>query len=698
MVFIRRFSIPLGRYSLPLILCVSALSLSAAPFAAPSLVVDEHRGDYELGPYLEILEDPDRRWSIEQVAAPDFDGRFIPSSERVPNFGYTDSAYWVRFRVGRAGAAGTLWLLECGLPAMDSMILFERTERGWVSREAGDIFPFARREIEHRNVVLRLRLPADSPQPRQFYLRFATQGIVQMSLNLWNPEAFAEKVGNEQFGFGLYYGLLLAMVVYNLFLFFTVRDPGYLYYVIYIFSFALTVMSVNGLAFQYLWGRWPVWANLCVNFFMGLTTMSMALFTRDFLRTPARNPRLDFLIRVLIGFSVLFMFGSLFVSYRLGVRVGVGLTLVTCVLLFFGAVFSWQDGYRPARYFLLAWAGLFAGCVAFVLKNLNILPTLFITEYGLQFGSALEVMLLSLALGDRFNTLRREKNAATRALNESLEALVSLRTRELNHALTDLRQAHSELQARDSTIQRELDVAARIQRGILPPYDFSAGGLRVLSYYKSIEKVGGDFFDMEPLSGGRLGVVIADVSGHGIPAALLTTMAKIAFSEAVRSYTSPAAILENINSTIGRTVKTEEFLTAFCCIIDRDLRLTYSSAGHHHGFLLRRPEGEATRLETPGIVLGLGDEMAIPFVDKFETMRPGDRLFLFTDGIVEATDRTGDVFGRRRLYETLIASLNLDLTGQRDFLLKHWENFTGETPPEDDASFLLLEANESASV
>ena len=689
---------------LPLILTLLAL---AAPVAAealpahrslrvygvPSLTLDASIKRYALGPYMEILEDPRREWSIQDVSSPAFNPRFVPAADTVPNYGYSSSAYWVRLRLSRTGEAPLVWLLENAYVSMDSMTFYRQRGGAWESREVGDAVPFHAREVPHRTAVLRLHLANEAHASEEFYFRFVTEGSVQIDLRLWAPEVFAESALYEQYGFGLYYGLFGAMIVYNFFLFFAVGDRSYLYYVFYTISFGLMMMTLNGLAFQFLWPGWPQWSNHALLFFFCATVFGGVLFSRNFLETWKFVPRLDLLLQFLIGFAPVFAFASLFFTYSNAVRLVVVLSLVTCVAVVLSGFLAYVRGFDPARFYLLAWMGPMAGGILFTMRNMDLLPSMFLTDHGLQIGSAVEVLLLSLALGDRINVLRRQHHEVSRALNESLEEQVGERTRELNEALRELRRTHEELIDKDRVIQEELNIAAKIQRGILPPAETRWAGVRILSHYESIEKIGGDFFDIEPLDDGRLALLIADVSGHGIPAALLTTMAKIVFAEALERHTSPAEILSFLNESMRRTVKTEEFLTAFCVRIDRDYRVTYSSAGHHHGFLLRRSQHQADRMETGGVVLGLIESSAVRFEDKTDRLAVGDRMFLFTDGIVEATNDRMEVFGRRRLYEALMESLGLSLEEQKLWVLREWRSFVGAAPVQDDVSFLLLEVD-----
>jgi diguanylate cyclase (GGDEF)-like protein len=255
---------------------------------------------------------------------------------------------------------------------------------------------------------------------------------------------------------GLFYGLVVALVLYNLMLFVAVRDRTYLYYVVYAASFGLFLFGYDGLAYQYLWPESTWWANhgiataLCVALALG------AQFTRSFLHTSRIAPRVDKVFLAVVAVA-----GALALCSATGWVLSYGAVLRTISVLGFAiaalfiaiAVRALLDGYRPARFFLLAWAGMLVFILIGALRNFALAPTNLVTIYGLHFGFALDVLLLSFALGDRINSLRRERATAhaetveaqqlllesTRQNERELERRIALRTAELNKANERLR-------------------------------------------------------------------------------------------------------------------------------------------------------------------------------------------------------------------------------------------------------------------
>jgi sigma-B regulation protein RsbU (phosphoserine phosphatase) len=213
-------------------------------------------------------------------------------------------------------------------------------------------------------------------------------------------------------------------------------------------------------------------------------------------------------------------------------------------------------GFRSALFYIIALAAFWVGLFVFGLKTLGMIPHNMVTRWLLQWASLLQVVLLSLGLADRINILRKE----LQDLNVNLENIVEERTAELNTTMVSM-------EKKERAIQKEFELAGNIQQGILPVMPFYYGGIKVDAYYKSMGKVGGDFYDIFHMKGGYLGILVADASGHGMPAAFITALAKISFAEAIQTYLFPSDIFKMVNNELLETIKTDDFVTAFFIVI-----------------------------------------------------------------------------------------------------------------------------------
>lgn len=390
-----------------LMACLAATPVLAAPLSLPESVAE-----VALGRQLSYLVDEGGKMQIEEVVSA---SSWRPGEADFPAFGFTRSVYWVRLQLANPGPQPRRWMLEQGYPLIDSLRLYERGEGGWRFRQAGDQAPFAEREVQHRNFIFPVDLP---PGESTIYLRYESASAINVHLRLWRPEALLESIYAEQIALGVYYGIILVMLVYNFFLFVSLRDWSYLYYVGFIAGFGLYQATLNGLTFQYLWPNAVWWGNASLPFFMFAGVAAAKLFTRSLLNTAKYARWLDLALRGLMFLTAAMAPVSLLAPYRIGILVAVIFVLVSVILMFTaGLITAWRR-YAPAYYYLTAWTTLLLGVLAYIAKTAGILPDNFVTSWAQQIGSALEVVLLSLALGARISLLRESNERAQAALIE----------------------------------------------------------------------------------------------------------------------------------------------------------------------------------------------------------------------------------------------------------------------------------------
>jgi signal transduction histidine kinase len=400
-----------------------ALVSSLAP-AASAQAPFEVSGALEgqaLGLHLGVLEDPTGRLGIEDVRSPE--AQFVPATHEMPGFGFTQATLWVRLTVRNASDAKVPWLLELAYPHLDVVELFIPDDAGsaYRSRLTGDSRPFSERDLRTRNFVFTLEEPAHAT--RTYYLRVRTTGSLNLPLRAWTVASFLEHIDSEQSVIWMFYGLMLVMAVYNLFIFFFVKQREYLHYSLSILALLLFQFTLNGHTFQYLLPN-QVWAaNHALPFTIGLTFVWMPLFLTEYLNLRQVQPllyRAGLLAAWASGGLALFsLFGSYAVSIRTGVAVGTLFTVAAPVVTWHLA----RRGIRQARLYLLAWCMLIAGVLLYFAKSVGLLPTNFVTTWGIQIGASLEVVLLSLALADRINVMRRDLSTLNRELSANVSRL-----------------------------------------------------------------------------------------------------------------------------------------------------------------------------------------------------------------------------------------------------------------------------------
>lgn len=450
--------------------------------------------DISIGQHVDILEDSLGTMTFQQVKAT---GYFVPNEEQTPNFGLSNSAFWIRFTL-RNDTKDPNIFFELANARIDFCTIYnEDNGQIWEKRISLNE-PFANREVQHPNTVFKLNIPPG--QSKTYYLKIV--GSEQMVLPLIvrsEMDFFRFALKNEVIG-GIQIGILTVMMLYNFFLYFSIREKSYLYYVLYILFIGLTQTTITGYTFKYIWPDFPMFNVYAIRIFPSLAGSFAVLFMQNFLHSRENSPTIHkvlTLVFISYGFAILFnLLGMQRLSYRV-----IDVTGVTaCLLVLAVAIQLSIRGYRPAKFYLVAWVMFLIGIVLYTLRNLNILPYNMFTNYTQQVGATIEVILLSFALADKINILKKEKEASqAQALrismenekiileqNAFLEKSVNERTAELQFANTELNLTLTKLkdaqtQLIDSEKMASLgQLTAGIAHEINNPINFVSSNIRPL--------------------------------------------------------------------------------------------------------------------------------------------------------------------------------------------------------------------------
>ena len=264
-----------------------------------------------------------------------------------------------------------------------------------------------------------------------------------------------------------------------------------------------------------------------------------------------------------------------------------------------------------------------------------------------------------------------------------LNQIVGERTREL-------KQANDALLARDAEVTHYMNSAARLQkRLVLPQAPPDWPEVAWAAHYAPLDPLGGDLYGFARPDEDHLGVLIADASGHGIPAAMVAIMTRLAFVEASRGTAHPGEVLAAMNQRL-LDLADERFVTAFYAVLDRkNRRLTYANAGHPFPIWYSAKSGKATELTARGFLLGvMAEEM---YAERVVDLEPGDRLVLFTDGVADCRDDRGESFGVERVRDLLPSLAGGTATQIGDGYVKELSEYRGDTKPVDDMTLVVAE-------
>lgn len=376
--------------------------------------------------------------------------KFSTSSEKIINFGISSSTYWIKISFENISTIEN-FLLKIEQPTIDRIELYTPLPSGKFDIVTmGKDFAFNHRIFYDPDFIFNIFLKKKTE--KRIYLKIRSKLPIQLPMILGVKEEVFNQLKKRDILSGIYFGLMLAMVFYNLFIYFSVKDKSYIYYVIYIVLILLTQTSLQGYPFQYLWPSYPIIDKYSLFLFPSLVSISGIIFMNVFLKIKIYSSNLFKLSFLLLFFYIFSIILSFIQYFKLSYKLMEFTSTLTSIFMLYTSIYIIKKGYQPAKYFLAAWSVFLVGVVIYILKDFEVLPFNNFTRYTMQIGSGIETVLLSFALAARINIYKKERLEAVqeneklvREQNVILEQKVIERTNELNKALNHLKQTQSQL-------------------------------------------------------------------------------------------------------------------------------------------------------------------------------------------------------------------------------------------------------------
>lgn len=427
--------------------------------------------------------------------------KFLQNDVPRPNFGFVDGALWIKVKVFNT-SNDNKFICQLNQPFIDSLAFYQVDERGQLIKTSllGEAFPLANREIVDRYLMVPFELGQE--QQSEIYLRFNSVEPLEIPLYITTIAGSYKMMRISDLLFAAYFGLILVMMVYNLFVYFSVRDRSYLQYVFYILMVGLTQAALEGYTNLYLWPSNFWISSRSIYVLTCLTSITSILFLRGFLQTRIYTPKMHRIsLFIIIALFVLMIAAIIDINKVVHQTAQIAIGIVAIFILI-SSILVFKKGYTPAKYFLIAWIVLIVGIIVFSLQNAGIIPSNPVTIYMLQCGSAVETVILSLALADRINILKREKAISqaqaleasieneriVREQNILLEDKVKVRTSDLENSnsqltstLTDLKNTQSKLVSAEKMASLG-QLTAGVAHEINNPINFVSANITPLKY------------------------------------------------------------------------------------------------------------------------------------------------------------------------------------------------------------------------
>lgn len=429
------------------------------------------QASYSLAPYSKFWHAEEQPVTLSDILSKPFPFEQAYQAEDL-NFGYTRRDVWLRAQVRNASPKAQRWIVQFEHPFLDHVTLYTLRQQISDVQRSGSAVPVKQRVLAYRQTVFPLTLAAH--ETVTLYAHVAASGSKMLSYNLITPEAFYIQNDHHNFWLATYFGMLLALGLYNLLLYLGFKERVFLHYSLFVGGFAVAILAFNGL------GTLMFWSFLAENtarlVALGFTfAFTMAtLFAQSFLNTATYCPRWHHVLNIFRNYCWLAVVATLLLPTPAALHLMDVTGFMAALLLLLCGSYCSLRRVPSARLFVLAWSLFLLGAGVFALRNLGILPANFITLHGIQIGSALEMLLLSFALASRFNKLKRQKE---RAQNEMvamlkkqeavLEHKVAARTKALEYlancdVLTGLLNRHGLTSCAEGALQRNRQHGQRL--------------------------------------------------------------------------------------------------------------------------------------------------------------------------------------------------------------------------------------------
>ncbi|HVD98969.1 MAG TPA: 7TM diverse intracellular signaling domain-containing protein [Cytophagaceae bacterium] len=429
-----------------------------------TLVLDDSQEDVTLlGSQLEILEDPTQKLSIEEVMHSN-EFKVHTSSPLFAFIKNTKSAYWIRFSLREAKNTHKRWTFENSDPHIDNFEFYYPDKTGaYLSAYAGYAQPFDLRPYAHKNFIF--DLPTDTIA-RSYYVRVVSNNHNPFIFKIHSANYFTFYALNEYYMLGMFYGILAIMAIYNILVYFSMKERVYILYVIYVLCCGLISLAEDGTGFQYLWSHSPALNNWISRSSPLMLMVSFSVYSKAFLELRNNLPKLNRLLDLIIAVYIAFFLLDVAI---LNLQWNFPLYIIPFIIIYVSAILCLRKGFRQARYYLVGYSFMIISIIFLIFRMSGIIHWSDIfTVYSFNIGLVFEIVILSFALGDRIKIIRAEREKAQEQMieqlkeneklkdkvNRELEQKVKERTTEIAEKNQQLEEMNEELRLQSEEITR----------------------------------------------------------------------------------------------------------------------------------------------------------------------------------------------------------------------------------------------------
>lgn len=599
-------------------------------------------------PYVEYLKNPSETIHYEEIFwNSNLEWKRIHKSEVFPI--PHKQRVWLRFNLVN-NFPEQLYILrirEYMISAINCFVVYENREIKHM--RGGNSVPLDEKATPLFDSIFPIYLK--SGERVQVFLELYSNYTTYTFIRIHSSSGFFNYLIKNNFAFGGYFGFISFMALLSFAIFIYLKDISYLYYFVFLIFHGLFQLSQNSYTTYFFYPKYPE-ANSFISYVLLIFSFfSAGLFARLFLNLKHFNATLDKVVfrssfvlllfiplPYLISWNVIYLLGFLGISFIL--------------MIYPASIYVHLKKFSPAKYFIIAWGFLIIGTLVSIFSY----RYEYLSEYASLVGSTIESIFIALAILSKANQTQREKES---------------------------------IQTKVSDYEKELKLAYEIQVSLLPKHPPKLNGVDIYAFFLPMVGVGGDYYDFH-VKDKSFACFVADVSGHGPAAALISSMVKMSFKETFSIMDRPEQALRKMNARLYGNLG-KQFVTGMYAYFDiKHKTLRYSSAGHPPILVHRRSEDKFIYLESKGQMLAYFQDIKLK--EQVFQLFTGDRVILYSDGIIEAFNKNHEMFDYPELEKAIQTHQNFSAEEVCYYLIykiKEWIGF--DRGFQDDITVVVID-------
>ncbi len=403
---------------------------------APPVILVDGKEFYEIGLNLDILEDPTGKLTIDDVNGPEWAGKFKRNKDQVANFGFSKSAFWARFKVKeKQRKEKSKWILSFNWYEQDEIKFIRKNKGAWKISTTGDFYSSSTREISSRSFSFDF-----IPKKNDFYFIRVKGSLSKIDLSIKSLKRHREDEVKENLIFGLFFGFLSCLIVYNLIIYLSTRSLSFIFYSFCYICFGLVLSIVFGFSQVYLAPNSMWMNNNGIGFFIGLACTFWYLFLISYLQLYKENSLIfkSSLFFTFTGFLV--SISSVIFPISINLKIYIPLSGISILYSLVPSFHRYKAGFHLAKYLIFGILFTSFFIILINLSTLGLIPTNFISKYGLVIGFIMHATFSSYGVAERFNLFQRENIKLHKKFSEKLEDEVVRKTKEIKSLVENLGQ------------------------------------------------------------------------------------------------------------------------------------------------------------------------------------------------------------------------------------------------------------------